>query len=180
VHLDGARFANAVAGLGVAPAAITWRAGIDILSLGTTKDGGLCAEALVVFDRSLAQELDYRVKQGGQLASKMRYLAASWTGLLGTGAWLRNAQHANRMASRLAGELEARPGVRLRHPTEANGVFAELPRAVIDGLHQAGWQFYVFEGETGCRLMCSWDTTDGDLDALAADIDRLLASPGAE
>lgn len=173
VHLDGARFANALVHLNAAPKDLTWQAGVDILSLGATKNGGLCGEAIVVFHRELARELDYRIKQAGQLASKMRFLAATWIGLLGTGAWLRNATHANAMASRLAVALEAVPGARLLHPCQANGVFVDLPAAVIEGLHRRGWHFYVFEGETGSRLMCSWDTEPGDLDHLLADAREL-------
>ncbi len=168
VHMDGARLANALAFLDCAPARITHRAGVDIVSLGMTKNGGLSSEALVVFDLELARELDYRLKQAGQLASKMRFLAAPWIGLLGTGAWLKNASHANAMAARLAAALARIPGVSLRHPPEGNGVFVDLPPAIIAGLRAAGWHFYVFEGDTGCRLMCSWDTTSEDVDEFVA------------
>lgn len=174
VHMDGARFANAVASLDVAPRQITWQAGIDILSLGTTKNGGHCAEAIVVFDRALATELDYRIKQGGQLASKMRFQAASWLGLLRDGAGLRHARQANSMATRLAAALQDVSGTRLLHPVEANGVFVDLPARVIGPLHERGWHFYVFEGETGCRLMCSWDTTAEDVDAFVAELKSLV------
>ena len=176
VHLDGARFANAVASLGAAPADLTWRAGVDILSLGATKNGALCGEAIVVFDRELARELEYRIKQAGQLASKMRYPAASWIGLLESNAWLRHASHANAMAKRLADLLASLPGAKSLHPCQANGVFLDLPRHVIDGLHALGWHFYVFEGETGCRLMCSWDTQPADLEAFRDDAFRLAAA----
>lgn len=175
VHLDGARLANAVATLGVPPKDITWRAGIDILSLGATKNGGLFGEAIVVFDRDLARELDYRIKQSGQLASKMRFLAAPWIGLLADGAWLRHATHANAMARMLSERVSRLPGTRLLHPTQANGVFVELPAHAIRALHDRGWHFYVFEGETGCRLMCSWDTTEEDLSAFLADLESLLS-----
>lgn len=174
VHLDGARFANAVAALDVAPRRLTRDAGIDLLSFGLTKNGGLNAEALVVFDPALAHELDYRIKQAGQLGSKMRFQAASWIGLLGDGAWLRHARHANTMAQRLATALQAFPQTRLLHPTQANGVFVDLPRPTISQLHARGWRFYVFEGETGCRLMCSWDTTPEDVDAFLADLAACL------
>ncbi len=150
------------------------RAGIDILSLGATKNGGLAAEAIVVFKPELALELDYRIKQAGQLASKLRFAAAAWIGLLGSGAWLRHALHANTMAQRLAQALRGIPGIRLLHPTQANGVFVDLPSGVIPQLHQLGWHFYVFEGDTGCRLMCSWDTQPVDVDTFANDLRRLL------
>jgi threonine aldolase len=177
VHLDGARLANAVAHLGVAPKEVTWRSGVDILSLGATKNGGLFGEALVVFDRELARELDYRIKQSGQLASKMRFLAAPWIGLLSDGAWHRHAAHANAMAKRLSDRLAQLPGTRLLHPTQANGVFIDLPARAIRSLHDRGWHFYVFEGETGCRLMCSWDTTEDDLSAFTDDLQSLLPEP---
>ncbi len=178
-HLDGARFANAVAALDVAPKTLTWQAGIDVLSLGGTKNGGLASEALVVFQPDLATELDYRIKQSGQLASKMRFAAAAWIGLLGTGAWLRNARHANATASRLARALRRFPGIKFLHQPQANGVFVDLPARAIGPLRQLGWHFYVFEGETGCRLMCSWDTQAGDVDAFVEDFGAILGSSGA-
>ena len=173
VHMDGARFANAVASAGCAPAELTWRAGVDVLSLGGTKNGMPFCEAVVFFDRALADEFARRRKQGGQLASKMRFLAAPWLAMLGDGAWLRHASHANAMARRLRDALAGLPGVSLIAPVEANGVFAHLPRAAIDGLHAKGWRFYVFVGDTGCRFMCSWDTTPDAVDAFAADIRQL-------
>lgn len=169
VHMDGARLANAIASSNVAPADLTWRAGVDVLSFGLTKNGGLCSEAIVVFERELARELDYRIKQSGHLASKMRFLAAPWIGLLKTGAWLKYAARANEMARRLARSLEVLPGTRLLHPCEGNGVFIEFPLPLIQRLHGMGWHFYVFEGEQGCRLMCSWDTAPADIDAFVGD-----------
>ena len=176
VHMDGARFANAIASIGCAPAEITWRAGVDAISFGGTKNGMPFCEAVVFFDRALADEFARRRKQGGQLASKMRYLAAPWLGMLEGGAWLRHASHANAMAQRLRDAIAGLPGVSLIAPVEANGVFAHLPAPVIEGLHAKGWRFYVFVGDTGCRFMCAWDTTPEAVDALAADI-RALAAP---
>lgn len=169
LHMDGARFANAVASLRVAPAEVTWRAGVDILSLGATKNGGLGGDAVVIFDHGLAREFEYRVKQAGQLASKMRFMAATWVGLLGSGAWQRNAEHANSRAALLEREIAGLPAARLLHPREANGLFVDLPRRLIEALHTKGWRFYVFEGDTGCRLMCSWDTTEDDVRDFVAD-----------
>ena len=122
VQLDGARFANAVASLDCTPADISWRAGVDVLCLGGTKNGLPFGEAIVFFDRALAEEFLRRRKQGGQLASKMRYLAAPWSALMANGAWLKHASHANAMARRLAAAIEKLPGVRLIAPVEANGV----------------------------------------------------------
>src|SRR5882757_9575488 len=98
------------------------------------------------FDRELAREFDYRCKQGGQLASKMRFLSAPWVGMLQDGAWLRHARHANTMAAQLEAELQQLPAVKLLFPRQANGVFAELPRAAIEGLWAKGWMFYTFIG----------------------------------
>jgi threonine aldolase len=178
VHVDGARFANAVAALGCHPADIAQRAGVDVLSFGGTKNGMPFGEAVVFFDRALADEFARRRMQGGQLASKMRYLAAPWSAMLETGAWLRHAAHANAMAKRLATAIESLPGVELVVPVQANGVFVHLPPQVIDGLRRRGWQFYVFVGETGCRFMCAWDTGEAVVDAIAHDIRSLVGELG--
>jgi threonine aldolase len=175
LHMDGARFANAVASLGVAPKDITWQVGVDVLCFGGTKNGSHVGEAVVFFDRALAREFDYRCKQSGQLCSKMRFLAAPWIGMLEGGVWLRNAHHANAMAERLAGKLAALPEVKLLFPRQANAVFAELPPDVIEPLRAEGWLFYTFIGEGGCRLMCAWDTTEDDVDRFVAALSRLLA-----
>lgn len=127
MHMDGARFANAVASLGCAPKEITWQAGVDVLCFGGTKNGMAVGEAVVFFNRDLAAEFDYRCKQAGQLASKMRYLSAPWVGMLQDGAWLRHARHANTMAEYLEKSLRDLPGVKLLFPRQANAVFAELP-----------------------------------------------------
>ncbi len=169
IHMDGARFANAVAELGVAPREITWQAGVDVLCFGGTKNGMAVGEAVVFFDRELAREFGYRRKQAGQLASKMRFLAAPWVGMLKDGAWLRNARHANAMARRLEESLRGIPGMRVIHPRQANSVFAELPGPVRDGLRARGWRFYDFAAWGGARLMCAWDTTEEDVRAFAAD-----------
>lgn len=173
VHMDGARFANAVAALDCAPADIAQRAGIDVLSLGGTKNGLPFGEAIVFFDHTLADEFARRRKQGGQLASKMRFLAAPWTAMLQDGTWLRHAAHANAMARRMADTLAQVPGARFIAPTEANGVFVHLPPAVIGGLQDRGWRFYVFVGETGCRFMCAWDTPPTAVDRFCSDVREL-------
>lgn len=175
VHMDGSRFANAVASLNVPPKEITWQAGVDVLCFGGTKNGMAIGEAVVFFNRELAQEFDYRCKQAGQLASKMRFLAAPWVGMLDSGAWLRHAAQANRCARLLEERLRAIPGVRVKHPTQANAVFVELPVKLGKALHAMGWHFYSFIGEGGARFMCSWETTEHDIDALATDIASLTA-----
>lgn len=170
VHMDGARFANAVAALGVTPADMTWRAGVDVLCFGGTKMGLPVGEAVVFFDRSLAEDFAWRCKQAGQLASKMRFLSSPWLGILDNGVWLNHARHANAMAQRLSSGLAKIPGASLMFPTEANGVFASLSPQVQDGLRERGWRFYSFIGAGGSRFMCAWDTTPERVDALLADL----------
>lgn len=173
VHMDGARFCNAIASLGVAPADITWRVGVDVLCFGGTKMGLPVGEAVVFFDRKLSEDFAWRCKQAGQLASKMRFLSAPWLGMLEGGAWLRHAAHANAMAQRLAAGLAAIPGARLLFPVEANGIFVALPDAVQQGLRERGWRFYTFIAAGGARLMCAWDTKPESVDALLADLREL-------
>lgn len=170
VHMDGARLANAVAHLGCGPGDVTWRAGVDMLSLGGTKNGLAVGEAVVFFRKDLAEELEWRIKQAGQLASKMRFVTAPWAGLVESGAWLANGRHANAMARRLAGAINQLPGVRLMFPVEANAVFADIPPPLQAAVRAKGWRFYTFLGETGCRLMCAWDTTPETIDRFAADM----------
>jgi len=181
LHMDGARFANAVASLGCAPKEITWQAGVDVLCFGGTKQGMPIGEAVVFFNREMSEEFEWRCKQAGQLASKMRFLSASWVGMLKDGAWLRHAAHANAMAARLEAALSALPGVVLLFPRQANAVFAELPLKAIEALRNKGWLFYTFIGAGGCRFMCSWDTRPEDVDAFAGDLRAALAAgTGAE
>ena len=174
LHMDGARFANAVASLGCTPKEITWQAGVDVLCFGGTKQGLPVGEAVVFFNRDLAREFEYRCKQAGQLASKMRFLSAGWAGMLKDGAWLRHAAHANAMAARLDAAISHIPGVKKLFPREANSVFAELPLPAIEKLTAKGWRFYTFIGAGGCRFMCSWDTQPEDVDAFAADVRGVL------
>ena len=174
LHMDGARFANAVAALQIHPKELTWRAGVDVLTFGGTKCGMPMGEAVVFFDRKLANEFDYRCKQAGQLASKMRYLSAPWLGLLKDDTLLRHAGHANTCARKLSESLAEIPGATLVHPTEANAVFVELPERVVATLHNRGWVFYTFIGSGQCRFMCSWATTDEDISALSNDIREVM------
>ncbi|TNE74631.1 MAG: threonine aldolase, partial [Gammaproteobacteria bacterium] len=172
-HMDGARFANAVAALGVHPAEVTWKAGVDVLCFSGTKNGLAVGEAVVFFNRALAEDFEWRCKQAGQLASKMRFISAPWCGLLEDETWLGNARHANACADRLARGLLDIEGVSLRYPRQANGVFVELPQPVQDGLRANGWRFYNFIG--GCsRLVCSWSTTEAQVDRFLADVRGLV------
>ncbi|HVT83434.1 MAG TPA: low specificity L-threonine aldolase [Phycisphaerae bacterium] len=176
VHMDGARFANAVAALGCTPADITWKAGVDVLCFGGTKNGMFCSEAVVFFDRALSKEFEYRCKQAGQLLSKMRLVAAQWVGMLeapegfARSPWHRNAAHTNALAQRLAAAVGAIPGVRVLNDVQANALFLDLPLKVQVALRTKGWEFYTFIGETGIRLMCSWDNTEQDVQDFAADL----------
>ncbi|NOS71127.1 MAG: low specificity L-threonine aldolase [Verrucomicrobia bacterium] len=171
VQMDGARFANAVAVLGISPAEATWKSGVDVLCFGGTKNGIAVGEAVVFFDHELAREFDYRCKQGGQLASKMRFLSAPWTGMLKDGAWLRHAKHANTMARRLESGLRLLPQIKIAYSVDTNSVFAKIPSPVVEAMHKRGWKFYTHVGGwQEARLMCSWDTTPGDVDSFLTDL----------
>jgi threonine aldolase len=173
IHMDGARFANAAASLGVAPAELTWKAGVDVLSFGGTKLGSPVGEAVVFFNRPLGEEFAYRCKQAGQLASKMRFLAAPWTVLLRQGLWLEIAGRANALARRLADALANLPSVHILYPVEANAVFVQLPEHVHESLRSRGWKYYLFIGG-GARFMCSWSTTQEEVDLLVGNIREAL------
>jgi threonine aldolase len=172
LHMDGARFANAVATLGCVPKTIIREASVDVLCFGGTKNGAGGGELVVFFDKKLAQEFDYRAKQAGQLASKMRFLAAPWAGLLQDGVWLRNAQRANAAADSLARKLQAAAGLEPAFPRSANAVFLRLPAKLVAQLHAAGWHFYKFLEPDIYRLMCSWAASTEMLDEFVAAVQR--------
>lgn len=180
VHVDGARLANAAASLGVPLRELTTDAGVDVVSFGATKNGGLFGDAVVFLRDGMDDGFDYVRKQGMQLASKMRFLSAQIEALLGEGElWRRNAEHANAMAKRLEDAVGELDGVEIMHPVEANGVFARLPRPAINRLMDelpGEHPFYVWdEGESVVRWLCSWDTTPEDVDGLARLVGRALA-----
>jgi threonine aldolase len=170
LHMDGARFANAVASLNCAPRTITWEVGVDVLCFGGTKNGTAAGELVIFFNKEVSREFDYRVKQAGQLGSKMRFLAASWMGLLMGDVWLRNAQHANRAARQLARRLQSVPKIEVVFPVEANAVFVRLDDQVARGIQAGGWRFYKFIEPDVYRLMCSWSTSDEEISNLIADV----------
>jgi threonine aldolase len=178
VHMDGARFANAVAALGVPPASLSWRAGIDVLSFGATKNGLPFGEAVVFFDRDLARDFDRRAKQAGQLASKMRYISAPWAAILENDVWLAHARHANAMGRRLSERLAKGKAVRIVAPTDANAVFAEIPPAAQKAVREKGWRYYTYIGESICRFMCAWDTTPETVDRFAAEVRKAVGAKG--
>lgn len=175
IHMDGARFSNALASLGCSPKEISWQAGVDVLTLGGTKAGMPVGEAVVFFNKDMAEDFGYRCKQAGQLASKMRFLSAPWIGLLENDAFRTHAAHANKCAARLAQALRAIPSISLIHPVQANAVFVQMPESLIAALKDRGWHFYTFIGSGHARFMCSWATQPEDIDALIADV-RTLAT----
>lgn len=169
-HMDGARFANAVASLGAAPNTITWEAGVDVLSFGGTKNGLAAGELVVFFNKELSRDFQYRVKQAGHLGSKMRFLAAPWLGLLNQDVWLRNARHANHAARELARRLQKEANVESVFPVESNSVFVRLRDQLVNELHARGWRFYKFLEPDIYRLMCSWSTTEEEISLLVGDV----------
>lgn len=173
IHVDGARFANAIASLGCAPKEITWEAGVDVLCFGGTKNGVAAGELVIFFKKELAREFEYRVKQAGQLVSKMRFLAAPWLGLINDGVWLRNAQHANRGARRLENQLRSKAKVDVVFPVEANAVFVRMSDQLVSNLQRRGWHFYKFIEPDIYRLMCSWAVTDQEIIDFVADVDAV-------
>jgi threonine aldolase len=182
LHVDGARIANAAVSLGASLREVTTDAGVDAVSFGGTKNGLLGGEAVVFTRPELGESFLYTRKQLGQLASKMRFIAAQFDALLTDDLWRRNADHANGMARRLADAITAIDGVELAQPVEANGVFATLPAPAIDRLREAlpaAMPFYVWDEQSGTiRLMCSWDTTAEDIDELAAALDSAMSDVG--
>ena len=166
-HMDGARFANALVSLGCSAADASWRAGVDVLSFGATKNGALAAEAVVFFNPDLAAAFKFRRKRAGHLFSKMRFLSAQWDAYLQDELWLKNARHANDMAGRLAKGLAGLAGVDLLYPVEANEIFLNLPNAMRDALFAEGFAFYpwVDGGPDCCRLVTAFDTDPDEVDA---------------
>ncbi|MBI1364641.1 MAG: low specificity L-threonine aldolase [Alphaproteobacteria bacterium] len=182
VHMDGARFANALVHLGCAPADITWKAGVDALSFGGTKNGCIAAEAVVFFDRTLAEDFIFRRKRAGHLWSKQRFIAAQFDAYLADGLWLKLAARANAMAARLSAGLAGIEGVRLWYETQANAVFASFPDGVAEKLYEAGAVFYpwVTPGDPAAgrmkRLICSFATQDEDVDAFVDAVRRAVGA----
>jgi threonine aldolase len=174
LHVDGARFANAVAALDCHPSELTWQAGVDVMTLGGTKNGMAVGECVVFFNEELADAFEYRCKRAGQLASKMRFLTAPWVGMLERGAFLEHARHANRSARELAHQLDEIAGVEVAFPPPASAVFVRFPERVSEGLQQIGWHFYDLFGNGESRLMCSWATTAAQIDAFCSDVRKLV------
>ena len=170
-HMDGARFANALTRLDCSPAEMTWRAGIDILSFGATKNGGLLCDAIVVFDQSLADGLAVQLRRAGQVWSKMRFASAQLMAYVENGLWLQMARASNAIGGRIAAGVAGIPGVRMIAPVEANEIFLEMPSATLDALEADGFQFYRRSATLG-RFVCRFDATEGEADALLAALRR--------
>lgn len=176
LHMDGARFANALGRLNCNAADMSWRAGVDILSFGATKNGGALCDAIVVFDPTLADGLAVQLRRAGQVWSKMRFAAAQLLAYVEDGLWLKLAQASNAAAARIAAGIDGLPGLRLLAPVEANELFLEIPSGVMDALEADGFQFYR-RSKTLARFVCRWDVSEADADALVASLRRLCAAP---
>ena len=176
LHMDGARFAHAVSALGATPAELSWRAGVDVLSFGATKNGALAAEAVIVFDRARARELEYRRKRAGHLWSKQRFLSAQLLAYVEGDRWLKNAARANALAARLGAGL-SRAGFELAAPVETNQVLVQLPAASAEPLRAEGFLFYDWPalGPLARRLVTAFDTPSSSVDAFIASAARTRA-----
>ena len=174
IHMDGARFANAVAALDTMPKKITWQSGVDVMVFGGTKAGLAIGDAVIFFNKELAEEFDFRCKQSGQLASKMRFIAAPWVGMLQNDAWLKHAGHANSCAAWLEKELKEIPEVEFLMPRQVNSNFVKLDLNVSRELARRGWRLYNFIGVGGVRIMCSWDTTNETLKRFINDLKEAI------
>lgn len=179
LHMDGARFANALVALDTTPAEMTWKRGVDIVSFGGTKNGCWCAEAVILFDTSKAREFGFLRKRAAQLFSKSRFIAAQFDAYLADDLWLETARHSNAMATRLADAIAASSKVRLAWRPEANEVFAVMPKTAMQSLNEAGAVFYPWNAprcytdpigadETMCRFVTSFATTTDEVDRFGA------------
>ena len=175
LHIDGARFANATARLGCSPAEPTWRAGIDIMSFGATKNGGALCDAIVVFAPEIADIVAVQLRRAGQVWSKMRFASAQLIAYVENGLWLDMARASNAIAARIAAGLRELPGARLLAPVEANEIFLELPSTTMDALETDGFQFYR-RSRSLARFVCRFDTTEAEADALVAALRRHLSA----
>ena len=167
IHMDGARFANALVSLNVTPAEMTWKAGIDVLSFGATKNGCIAAEAIIFFKKNLVGNVAFLMKRAGHLLSKMRFVSAQLDAYISNDVWLRNAKHANKMGKKLSDGLKDHSDINLAYPTEANEVFATFPRNKIDHLNSEGYKINEDEWDgKAVRLVAAWNTQDADIDHL--------------
>ncbi len=165
MHMDGARFANALVSLDVTPAEMTWKSGIDVLSFGATKNGCLAAEAIIFFKKDLVGNVAFLMKRAGHLLSKMRFVSAQLDAYISNDVWLKNARHANKMGKKLSEGLNNHSDINLSYPTEANEIFATFPRNKIDHLNSEGYTINEDEWDgKAVRLVTAWNTKDNDVD----------------
>ena len=165
MHMDGARFANALVSLDVTPAEMTWKSGIDVLSFGATKNGCLAAEAIIFFKKDLVGNVAFLMKRAGHLLSKMRFVSAQLDAYITDNVWLKNARHANKMGKRLSEGLNNHSDINLSYPTDANEIFATFPRNKIEHLNSAGYMINEDEWDgKAVRLVAAWNTKDNDVD----------------
>ena len=173
MHMDGARFANALVSLNATPAEMTWKSGIDVLSFGATKNGCVAAEAIIFFKPELVGNLPFLMKRSGHLLSKMRFVSAQLEAYISNDVWLKNAKHANKMGKKLSEGLNSNPDIELAYPTHANEVFAKLPRPIIEHLNSEGYKMNEEElGGKAVRLVAAWNTKESDVDQLLETISQ--------
>ena len=173
MHMDGARFANALVSLGATPAEMTWKSGIDVLSFGATKNGCMAAEAIIFFKPELVGNLSFLMKRAGHLLSKMRFVSAQLDAYISNDVWLKNAKHANKMGKKLSEGLNANPKIELAYPTHANEVFVKFPRAIIEHLNSEGYKMNEEELDgKAVRLVTAWNTEESDVDQLLETISK--------
>ena len=168
VHMDGARFANALVNLDISPAEMTWKSGVDVLSFGGTKNGCLAAEAIIFFKKEMAETFPFLHKRAGQLLSKMRFVSAQLYAYVSNDVWLRNARHANQMATELSQALSQVPHIKLAFPTQSNEIFAYMSKDMINRLAEAGYIVSEVELDSTAppRLVTAWNTDPADIDRL--------------
>ena len=173
MHMDGARFANALVSLDVTPAEMTWKSGIDVLSFGATKNGCMAAEAIIFFKPELVGNLSFLMKRAGHLLSKMRFVSAQLDAYISNDVWLKNAKHANKMGKKLSEGLNANPKIELAYPTHANEVFVKCPRPIIEHLNSEGYKMNEEELDgKAVRLVTAWNTEENDVDQLLETISQ--------
>jgi threonine aldolase len=173
MHMDGARFANALVSLGATPAEMTWKSGIDVLSFGATKNGCIAAEAIIFFKPELVGNLPFLMKRSGHLLSKMRFVSAQLDAYISNDVWLRNAKHANNMGKKLSEGLNSNLNIELAYPTQANEVFAKFPKPVIEHLNSKGYKMNEEELDgKAVRLVTAWNTKESDVNQLLETISQ--------
>ena len=173
IQMDGARFANAVTSLNCTPAEITWKVGIDVLCFSGTKNGMAMGEVVIFFNRKLAVDFDYRCKQAGQLASKMKFISAQWIALLENDLWKKNATHANDMAKYFEEQVSSIKEIKIKFAVQSNSVFIEAPIKVLEEIKKKNWIFYSFIGAGGARFVFSWNSTKERINELIFDLNTI-------